>query len=293
MKQLVIANTLATGTPKAPTGSDATKSYVGFYHLSDDSAFLTAAPTEDFAIVSYDGSGKQPARVFEVDFNTCTIVKSAYRAGVNFTASITIPTPVAGKTYTLVLVKKATLPHERNTYTATETVPVGTTMTANNLAEKFRNYFKRMADTGSLNVTVSGSNAVVTLTGVSDKDVFTLKAGDALSGTAITETAAVPAFGDASSMQFIASECAANKGFTDVYQDGPSIYPGYPENIPAGNYNVYTFRFAVGRKSAKTRDERVSQLIHIAAISGNAVDSKLTTIVNTFKKPAASGGGNG
>ncbi len=288
MKQLIIANTLATGYPKAPTGSTASSRYVGFYHLDDDTTFLTAAPTKDFGIMSYDGTGKQPARVFEVDFDTCTLVKSAYAAAVGFSAAITIPTPVAGKTYTLVLVKKGALPHERNTYTATETVPVGGSMTAAAMATALGNYFQAMANTGSLNISVNVSTATITIT--SATDFFTLKAADALSGVSITETVGKPAFGDVASIKHLASECAAGKGFTDVYEDGPTIYPGYPEAVPAGTYNVYTFRFAVGRKSAKTRDERVSQLIHIAvpvSTTSGSPDALLTTIASTFKQPAA------
>ena len=264
---------------------------IAFLEL-DGTGVYSAAPTHNFAIAL--GRANSPAFVIpEVDIDTLHISKSVPALGKKFTASITIPTVAPGKTYTLVLIKNGTVPHERNTWTATETIAAGdTTTAAANIAAKLRAYFTSMANSGSLEIVVSGTGAAVTITGKNYGDSWTLKAADDLSGTTITATPAEPTIGDAAYIQELASKCAAGKGFTDTYRDGDTIYPGYPEAVESltpntsgtggastEGYAVFTLRFAVGRASAKTRDERVNQVVHIAVpISGNPYSS-LNTIL--------------
>lgn len=255
---------------------------IAFLEL-DGTGVLSASPKHNFAIAL--GRANSPAFVIpEVDIDTLHISKSVPALGKKFTASITIPTVAPGKTYTLVLIKNGTAPHERNTWSATETIAAGdTTTAAANIAAKLRAYFTAMANSGSLEVVVSGTGAAVTITGKNYGDSWTLKAADDLSGTSITATPAEPTIGDAAYIQELASKCAAGKGFTDTYRDGDTLYPGYPEavenltpntsgtdGVSTEGYAVFTLRFAVGRASAKTRDERVNQIVHIAVpISGN------------------------
>lgn len=268
MKQLLIVN----GTPNLNGGAadfrDLTQMAEGSIGICPLSgvAWTNATPTEDFAIAYSRGANSQAIVIPEVDIHTLKVNIAEPKAGVAFVASIKIPTVAEGSTYTIVLVKKATVPHERNTWTATETVFVGdTTTTAAMVAAKLAAYFANMAATGSLNITASASGDTVTLTAVNVGEQFTVKLADDLSGVTPTITKAEPAIGDKKYIQHLASECAAGKGFTDTYQNGDSIYPGYPEEVADTSYTVITLRFAVGRKSAKTRDERVSQLVHIAA----------------------------
>lgn len=284
MKQLLLVNSAAAFNGGAATPQDLTgmeMGSVGAYHLSDTSAWLSAAPTEDFALVLGRGENSVPIIIPEVDFSTLTVVKAEPQDGKKFKAEITIPTVAEDKTYTLVLVKNGTVPHERNTWTATHTVLKGDSTTdAAAVAAKLGDYFKAMAATGSLEVKVTVASAKVTIEGLNVGEGWTLKAGDALYGTEVTTTVAEPTIGDKKYIADLASKCAAGKGFTDVYADGVSIYPGYPEAVEDKKYNVYTLRFAVGRKAAKTRDERVWQVVHVAvptdATSAGSIDTLLT-----------------
>ena len=151
---------------------------------------------------------------------------------------------------------------------------------------------KAAADAGSIEIAVSGTSAQVTITGLNKGEGWTLKAADALYGTSITTTAATPAIGDKAYVEDLASRCAAGKGFTDVYADGDSIYPGYPEAVENTTYNIYTLRFAVGRDSAKTRDERVSQIVHIAVPVGATSASTIDTVLG-FGSSNSSNSGSG
>lgn len=287
MKQLLIVKEDAAlnGGVTAPTNlTGMANGAIGFYELSAPSTWLAAAPTSDFAIVLGRGTNSNPIIIPEVDYNTVSVVKAEPQDGAAFSAEITIPTVSDGKTYTLVLVKKGAVPYERNTWTATETIQVGDNTTdAAAIARKLGATFQSMADNGSLPVSVVVASAKITITALNVGDQWTLKAGDALFGTSITETDAEPALGSKEDIQDLASRCAAGKGFTDTYNDGDSIYPGYPEEVEDGPYVVYTLRFAVGRKAAKTRDERVWQIVHIAVPEEATAASSIETIVGGIK----------
>lgn len=220
-------------------------------------------------------TANQPMKVIEVDKESLQVTKQYPMAGSPWSYDVTIPTVEDGSTYTIVLVKKGTVPHERNTWTATETVFVGdTTTTANDVAAKLAKYFKDMNAFGGLNVSVTVSGATLTFTAAKNGDQWVIKCSDDLSSVQPSKNSdAAFAVGDVAHIKKLASECAANFGFTDVYRDGDTIYPGYPVDVPAGVYVIYTLRFATNRKASKTRDERASQLVHIAVNVGSSIQS--------------------
>ena len=288
MKQLLIvgASTALNGgasNPKDLSGMAAGS--VGIYKLSAPGSWAAdnAALAEDFAICY--GRPNSPAVVIpEVDFKTLEVNIADPDAGETFEAEITVPDACAGDTFTIVLIKKGALPHERNTWTATETVYDDTD--DETMADKLAAYFTRMAVTGSLPVTVSVSGAVITIAGVSTNDTFEIKTGDDLPSSAITDvTYAEPAIGDKAYIENLASMCAQNRGFSDTDAFGPSIYPAYPMAVENTSYKVFTLRFATSRKSAKTRDEVVSQLVHIAVPrTASTLLGKLTTMLTITGK---------
>ena len=279
MKQFYIVKSTAgiysTGTPQdisaVPAGA------VGFYELATPDAWKTAALAKDFAIVIGRDRGQAPIVFPEVNFKSLTVAKAAYHAAATWTASVTIPTPVANANYTLVLVKLGKHFNERTNYTVTDFIPINGSATANELAASLGNQLAAKAESENIDVTVSVSGATITVTAVNAGEPFALKAADELFGTAVTETLAAPAFGDKASIQALVNKEAAGKGFTDTYRDGDTIYPGYPETVEDVHYNVYTLRFAVPRAASKTRDEVVNQIVHIACPA--SVSSTLETIL--------------
>lgn len=283
MKQLLILKSSPAYAYNATNGNDLSGLSAGaimFFGL-DDNSKLTAAPTKDFGIAL--GRSNSPAFVIpEVNVDTLSIVKATYSAGTAFASTITVPTVAAGNTYTVVLIKKGAVTNERNTWTATETVAVNdTTTTANNVAAKIRAYFTAMAESGALPITVSGTNAAITITGKNVGEGWVLKGADDMAGVTPTSvTVATPPVGDTAYIKNLASECAAGKGFTDTYYGGDVIYPGYPEEVAYTQYDVYTLRFQVGRKSAKTRDEKVWQLVHIAVPTNATAKTAVDTILS-------------
>lgn len=273
MKQLLIVNSakaLNAGATYATDLSGLEAGAIAFFELGE-SALLVAAPTKNFGIALGGGADKMPFIIPEVDLATLTVNKAEPQVGKAFKRKFTMPTPVVGKDYTVVLVKKATVPHERNTWTCTVTAASTTAATE---AAKFKKVIEdKLGDV--FTVTVSGAD--VTIAGKKVGDAWEAKFADELTGRSWAGSTdyvdAEPNIGDKPYIQDLASRCAAGKGFTDTHEFGPSVYPGYPEAVENTSYNVYTLRFKVGRAASKTRDERVAQLVHIA------VPASATTLV--------------
>ena len=282
MKQLLIvkSGTALNGGASAPKDlSGMAAGSIGFFSL-DNYSWLAAAPTVNFGIALGGGANKTAFVIPEVDVNTLKVTKATYAAGTPYAASVTIPATTGKKNITLVLVKLGTgINGERNKWTQSVFVPAGVTMTANDIAKKLRDGFQAMVDAGSIDVTVGGTNAAVTITGKVG-DGWKLVASDDLYGTTVTETTVgVPAVCDKAYVQDLARQCAAGKGFNHVDLESQHVYPGYPEEVENKQYVVFTLRFATGRDAGKQTDERVQQYVHIAIPSDSAIVSTVETIL--------------
>ena len=291
MKQLLIVKSSAAlnGGAAAPKDlSGMAEGSIGFFALNDYTAWLSAAPTTNFGIALGGGSNKPAFVIPEVDVNTLQVTKSAYAAGTGYTASITIPSGAGGKNYTLVLVKLGVgINGERNKWTQSVHVPAGQTMTAADMAKKLRDGFQAMVDSGSIDVTIGGSSAAVTVTG-NVGDGWKLVPSDDLYGTTVTETAkGVKAIGDKAYVQDLARQCAAGKGFTNTDLESQHIYPGFPEDVEDVHYTIFNLRFATGRAAGKQTDERVWQYVHIAVPETSAALATITTILTQPVLPNA------
>lgn len=280
MKQLLIvkSSTALNGGKSYPTDlSGMTEGAIGFFELGS-SSWLSAPATKNFGIALGGGANKPAFIIPEVDIDTLEITEAVPMKGTPYVASITIPSGTGGKNYTLVLVKLGTgINGERNKWTQSVHVPVGQTMTAADIAKKLRDGFQAMVDAGSIDVTIGGTSAAVTVTGEIG-DGWKLVPSDDLYGTSVTVTTnGVKTVGDKAYIQDLARQCAAGKGFTNTDLESQHIYPGYPEAVEdfelntsgsggasTTGYSLFTLRFATGRAAGKQTDERVWQYVHIA-----------------------------
>lgn len=288
MKQLLIVNSAkAVKTGVADDLTVLEEGQIGFFNLTPEASgadagktmFINAAPKANFGIALGRGAETPAFVIPEVDINTLKVSVAENAAGTQFNGTITVPTPIPGKYYTLVLVKLGTgINGERNKWTQSVYAPITGNMTAAELADKLREGFKAMADGGSIEITVSGTGAVVTITG-KNYDEWKLIAADDMYGTAVTNTFAVKPVGDKAYVADLARMCAAGKGFTNTDLESQHIYPGYPEAIEDTDYTVFNLRFAVGREAGKQTDERVFQDVHIAVPSSNASLNTIKTIL--------------
>lgn len=280
MRQLFICTSdavlAATGKPQDLTNVAA--GTIGIWQNDDDSEWLSAAPAADFSIAY--GRPNSQAVVIPIDFSSARVTVSTPQAGKMFKAEITIPEPVAGKDYTLQLIKLGTEKHERYSWTVTDNGSHKTTAAA--MAKSLGDQFTNMIEAGNeqldgLKVTVE--EAKVTIEAKKNYQGWNLIAGDDLVGTKVTITAAVAPTLDAAYVKNLASFCAQNRGFSNVYRDGASIYPGYPMEVEDKDYKMYSIQFKYPRKYGRTRDEAPIQELAIVVPTDN---STLTGLLDTI-----------
>ncbi len=280
MRQLFICTSnavfAATGKPQDLTNVAA--GTIGMWENDDDSKWLAAAPATDFSIAY--GRPNSQAVVIPIDFASARITTSTPQTGVKFKAEITIPEPVAGKDYTLQLIKLGTEKHERYSWTVTDNGSHKTTAAA--MAKSLGDQFTNMIEAGNeqldgLKVTVD--DAKVTIEAKKNYQGWNLIAGDDLVGTDVAITAAVAPTLDAAYVKNLASFCSQNRGFSNVYRDGASIYPGYPMEVEDTTYKMYSIQFKYPRKYGRTRDEAPIQEVAIVVPVGNTV---LTGLLDTI-----------
>lgn len=280
MRQLFICTSTAvladTGKPQDLTKVVA--GTIGMWENDDDSKWLAAAPTTDFSIAY--GRPNSQAIVIPIDFASAHVSISTPKAGVKFKAEITIPEPVAGKDYTLQLIKLGTEKHERYSWTVTDNGSHKTTATE--MAKSLGDQFTNMIEAGNeqldgLNVTVAA--AKITIESKKNYQAWNLIAGDDLVGTKPTITAAVAPTLDAAYVKNLASFCSQNRGFSNVYRDGASIYPGYPMEVEDTTYKMYSIQFKYPRKYGRTRDEApIQEVAIVVPVSNDTLTGLLDTI---------------
>ena len=280
MRQLFICTSTAvlaaTGKPHDLTNVAA--GTIGMWENGDDSKWLATAPAANFSIAY--GRPNSQAVVIPIDFASARVTTSTPQEGVKFNAEITIPEPVAGKDYTLQLIKLGTEKHERYSWTVTDNGSHKTTAAA--MAKSLGDQFTNMIEAG--NEQLDGLKVIVAEAKITIKDEknyqgWNLIAGDDLVGTKVTITAAVAPTLDAAYVKNLASFCAQNRGFSNVYRDGASIYPGYPMEVEDTTYKMYSIQFKYPRKYGRTRDEAPIQELAIVVPTDNTT---LTDLLDTI-----------
>ena len=280
MRQLFICTSdavlAATGKPQDLTNVAA--GTIGMWQNDDDSNWLSTAPASDFSIAY--GRPNSQAIVIPIDFASARVTVSTPQAGKMFKAEITIPEPVAGKDYTLQLIKLGTEKHERYSWAVTDNGSHKTTAAA--MAKSLGDQFTNMIEAGNeqldgLKVTVD--SAKITIEAKKNYQGWNLIAADDLVGTNVSITAAVAPTLDAAYVKNLASFCSQNRGFSNVYRDGASIYPGYPMEVEDKNYKMYSIQFKYPRKYGRTRDEAPIQELAIVVPTDNTT---LTGLLDTI-----------
>ena len=292
MKQLLIVNSakaldagLTAGSVKDLSALE--EGAITFFELGSDVS-LSAAPTKNFAIALGKGA-KSPAFVIpEVDLDTLTVTETLPSKGAKFKVVFNAPAGTAKKDYTLIFVKKNTVPNQRNRFTIT--VSVGSAnLTAAQLAAKFVTAINSKANE-MFDFVASNASDAVTVECNNMGEHWNVVAADQLEGTSLSITQGEREIGGVEFIKDLASQCAAGKGFNYTAENGHELYPGYPEAVEAlvpdaasgsstAGYSVFNLHFATKRDFGKQMDERVWQNVHIAVPITNASYSDIKTIL--------------
>lgn len=274
MKQLILGKNKAYASAAKSTDlTSVAEGTIAMFKLSDGS-LITGKVDSDFSLVLGRKTNVTPIVIPEVNFKTLTVEKATNQPAKTFTAKMTIASAVAGKNYTIIVVKKGVVRHERNTWTAT---CMANSTAVTDVAADLVKQFNASSETSGM--TASNSGGVITFTASVAGIDFDIVGADELTGvkpTAVTN--GIPGILDKAYVVDLASRCAAGKGFNYTAQDASEIYPGYPEAVEDTTYTMYTLRFAVPRVAAKQRDEVVYQIVHIVVPSAATVVTTLDTI---------------
>lgn len=283
MRQLFIctSNAVLTATDKPQDLTKVAAGTIGMWQNDKAGSWLATAPTNDFSIAY--GRPNSQAVVIPIDFSSARITISTPQEGKMFKAKITIPEPVAGKDYTLQLIKLGTEKHERYSWIVTDNGSHKTTADA--MAKSLGDQFTNMIEAGNeqldgLKVTVDDDK--ITIEAKKNYQGWNLIAADDLVGTKVTITAAEAPTLDAAYVKNLASFCAQNRGFSNVYRDGASIYPGYPMEVEDTTYKMYSIQFKYPRKYGRTRDEAPIQELAIVVPTANSALTKLLDNILAF-----------
>lgn len=310
MKQLLIVNS-ANALNAAETGKTVTAydysglkaGAISFIQLDrvNGNTLLAAKPTKNFAIALGRPKGQVPFVIPEVDLASLSVVKAVPKPATNFSIEIIVPKPSDVATlvnptsmvqspiaeYGITFIKKGTVPHERNRWSvmvasqsdSANDVAVALAKAVNDKANELFPFTAEAEGTGIVTITCQNPGEDWTVRFTDCLDSLNAELNNPDSGSVTINSIGEKAMGDMADIQDLASRCAAGKGFTDTYRDGDTVYPGYPEAVENTTYNVYTLRFRVGRDAAKTRDERVWQVVHIAVPVNGAAVQAIETII--------------
>lgn len=296
MKQLLIVNSgkalnATNATPYDLSGLEA--GAITFFELGGSTA-LSAAPTKNFGIALGRPNGQKAFIIPEVDIHTLSITKALPKLGKAIKRRFTFPTPVKGEEYTVMFVKKGVVPHERNTWHCS--VVAGSTSASTEAGNLKTVIEDKLGDIFTVTQGTSSNVDKLTIEGKNVGDQWEIKLIDGLTGVSFAGSTSFvdpePTIGDKVYIQNLASQCAAGKGFEHTAPEGREFIPGYPEAVEdltpntsgtngasTAGYAVYTLHFQVGRDSAKTRDEKVWQLVHIAVPVNNSSFSTIDSIL--------------
>lgn len=294
MKRLIIAGsaTLATApaTLAAIGASGIAAGQIALYR-GDTGAVISAALTEQIpsfglfvGVGTFATDGEYMQSIAEISTRRFSYTKTTYAAGTKFSASITIPTPVEGKDYTLMMAKKGVVLNERNKWSATIKAKQGDT--AATIATYLTNELKALGKNEAF--IASLSTATITVTGTNYQDWELLAADDLFGTTVTTTTHGLPPVCDDAYIKDLYRQCIGDEG---IYGTDPSGMKLYKERtiVSSTNWTLYTLQFYNPKPFKTTTGEDVRQIVHIA-IPGVAI-TKLDAILASIINPVATGGG--
>lgn len=219
--------------------------------------------------------------VSDIDTRRFSYVKSVYADGTEFSAEITVPTPVVGKDYTLTMAKAHTVLNERYKWSASERAREGDT--APIIAKKLSTQLNSLGKNEGFTATVSA--AKITVTGI-DYEAWNLIAGDSLFGVTIKTKKAMKPINDDAALKELQIRCIGAEGINSTSNDARKLYT-LPEFSNADGWTVFTLTFYPHRDLRSGSTENVKTIIHLAIPTGAAQIATLEKIFASVNTPAA------
>lgn len=288
MKQLIIAGTGALATTPATLGAMAAgdkipAGRIAFY--SSTGSIISAATAKDFNKLPYISlfvGATEDKEMMEsipiIEIKNCSFVSTKYAAGTKFSASVTIPTPVVNSDYSITLVKKGTVPNERDQWSVTTRAVTGDTPTtiATRLAKEMK---AKGLNVGLTATSVAGK---ITVSSEITGETWKLVPSDDLYGAGVTDLVeGMPAILDAAYVKDLYRQCIGNRG---IYGTDPAGMILHKDPVISGNYDMYTITFYNPRYDKTTSREDVKQVVHLVIPSGSTSIVDVESILATMTR---------
>lgn len=295
MKQLIIAGTGALATTPATLGDMAAgdKIPAGRIAFYDSAGYIMSAATakdsNKLPYISLFVGATEANEMMEsipiIEIKNCSYVTTKYAAGTKFSASVTIPTPVVNSDYSITLVKKGTVPNERDQWSVTTRAVTGDTPTtiATRLAKEMK---AKGLNVGLTATSVAGK---ITVSSEITGETWKLVPSDYLYGAEVTDLVeGMPAILDADYVKDLYRQCIGNRG---IYGTDPAGMILHKDPVISGNYDMFTITFYNSRHDKTTSREDVKQVVHLVVPVDSAsiadVEWILATMTRGLVKPLA------
>lgn len=291
MERLLFAGNVALATTPATLdavkAAGITEGAVALY--DNEGAIISKALTKNIPMFTlFVGGGafanksKYTNIVSDIDTRRFSYVKSVYAAGTNFSAEITVPTPVEGKDYTLTMAKAHTVLNERYKWSASERAREGDTAII--IAKKLSTQLNSLGKNEGFTASVAADKITVTGT---DYEAWNLIAGDSLFGAEVTTTTkAMKPINDDAALKELQIRCIGGEGINSTSNDARKLYT-LPEFSNAEGWTVFTLTFYPHRDLRSGSTENVKTIIHLAIPTKATQIDILETIFASINTPVA------
>ena len=291
MKNLLIGKSLALNTAKSSKtydGKDITTLADGAISLVNLAGGLMPIGTKvanDFAIYLGNNNKAVPRSIPEVDVNSLRVVYSEYAKKEKWSFAFDIDTSkeytiYKGDILTFTFHKHGVPFNERNNWSFSFVAPSDIVLNEVNVGAftgLIDSEYAKVEDT--LPVVISTSGTTINFESLDGESEFTVNVADDMPTMDVNSiTHAKAAVNDTAYLKNLARQCAAGRGHNYTEGDVLDLYPEFASVPDNTTFTVFTLTWNVGRKSAKTRDEVVNQVLHIALPTGAAAIATLKTM---------------
>lgn len=262
--------------------------------ITDTSAIITDTPAKRIPRFSMFIGGGAFANasdyynsVLDIDTYRFEYAKTEYTAGANLSVSITVPTPVKDKDYTITMVKPGTVLNERYKWSSSTRATEGDT--AITVAKRLADELKALGKNEGFTATAATNKITIT---AKDYQNWKVVAGDKLFGATVTvDTKWVAPVNDDAFLKELQLRCIGAEGINATERDAIQLYK-LPVRSSATGWTTYALTFYNSRNLRSGNTENVKSIVYLAVPTGStsitALDKIFTALSSVDGKPVTS-----
>lgn len=294
MERLIFSKSVALATTPATIAAigaaGITEGAIALY--DDTGAIISKALTKRIPSFSlfvgggaFANNSQYNNSVLDIDTYRFEYAKTVYEAGTNLNAKVTVPTPVANKDYTIVMVKPGTVLNERYKWSASTRAKEGDTATT--VAKRLADELTKLGKSEGFSAT--NAAGVITIVGT-NYEHWNIVASDELFGATVTYTTkGVKPVNDDAAIKALQERCIGGEGINYTDKNAYQLYK-LSEYTSATGWVTYALTFYNSRNLRSGNTENVKSIVYLAVPTGSASIETLDAIFASITNPAAAAG---